>query len=193
MIHNTNQSVDSSKVTELKKKYENDAIFSISQSHYGHEYVYIFTESQIREAQPSILPDSFADDYYDFVDIFWPMGGSNSSATCITFLGRGDAGINEAYNFLTAEADGPDLEDPELVDLAEYARDVATDEGIAKEILTAFDLKAEELTKIDNRYTELIDKGLPKEAFYAQETKSLRLYENESEIQELIKEVSKER
>ena len=117
--------------------------YGISQYCHGHEYRWIFTEDAIRDAGFQVV--NILD--LDGEDIHWPIGGSNSSATWMQELKDDD----EVKAFLTGEADGPDLEDPMLVDIAEYLLTVDTDYGsCTQDYLDKFGLKAEDLTQYDD-------------------------------------------
>ena len=117
--------------------------YGVVQSHYGHEYRWIFKEETVRQVLGSEAePESGA------LDIRWPMGGSNSSATLFYPIETDE----DARAFLTAPGNGPDLEDPTLVDLAEYLVTVETDEGCAEEFLDRLRLSAEALTQYDDAF-----------------------------------------
>ena len=138
-------------------------LYFVSQSSHGHEYVWIFDEEGLRESGSyETIIDWLDKDGSAVVDILWPMGGSNSSATYIVRVDSEE----DAKNHLLAKADGPDSEDPMLVELAEYLRTVDTDYGVTKRILDKYGLKAEDLTQYDNRYDELIGLGVKPEDFY---------------------------
>ena len=83
--------------------------YGVTQSEYGHEYRWIYDEETLKEKFGEIWTDSCE-------DVGWPIGGSNSSATSIVLLENGE----DAREFLTSPGKGPDLEDPTLVDIAEY-------------------------------------------------------------------------
>lgn len=167
--------------------------FALSQSHHGHEYVWIFTKEELMNRMENYMPHKIAEieelkvSDTIYLDILFPIGGSNVSATSFLNLGEGKEGIEAAKEYLLKPADGPDMADPNLVSLAEYLRTVDTEEGsCTKEILDAFDLKAEDLTQVDSRFQKLINEGLLPEHFYDEETKGLRIYEDEDKINQLI-------
>lgn len=138
-------------------KYRN--MYAVSQCHCGHEYCWIFDEATV-EKNVGKVPES-GERFCE--DILWPMGGSNSSATFIRKL----ESLDEAYGFLVNECDGPDLEDPTLVDIAEYLRTIEIDEGsITQKVLDHFGLKAQDLVKYDSRYEELLSLGFTPKDFY---------------------------
>ena len=141
-------------------------LYFVSQSHCGHEYVWIFNEKGLEESgEYEHIMDWLGDDNNTVVDILWPMGGSNSSATYISKLSSEE----DAKNCILAEADGPDSEDPMLVDIAEYLRTVETDCGsVTQRILDRYSLDAKELTQTDCRYDELIGLGIKPEDFYGE-------------------------
>ena len=117
--------------------------YGVTQMHCGHEYRWIFDENE-------------AKDYIDKngEEILWPMGGSNVSATFIKEL-KGDKDI---IQFLEAPGDGPDVEDPMLVDLAEYLVTVSCDSNsCTKEFIDNLGLDVDALTQHDdylNRHTK---------------------------------------
>ena len=117
--------------------------YGVEQSHCGHEYRFVFEKEEVERIVDHIALG-------EYTDYFWPMGGSNSSATCITELN----GREEIKAFLTAPNEGPDVEDPMLVDLAEYILTIDTEEGCAQKFLDKFGLTAKELEQYDSRYDE---------------------------------------
>lgn len=134
--------------------------YGVEQSHCGHEYRFIFTKEEVENSLDHIAVGEYS-------DYFWPMGGSNSSATRIIELD----GDEEIKTFLLSPCEGPDVEDPMLVDLAEYILSIDTDEGCAAEFLDRFGLTANELEQHDSRYDECAEmiaelKGLTDEIDY---------------------------
>ena len=124
---------------------EEKKIFGVSQYCHGHEYRWIFDEKTLKEELKTDDVLSCSGE-----DIGFPIGGSNSSATWITEL----EGLSGAKTFLTAAGDGPDSEDPMLVDIAEYLLTVDTGDGsCTKEYLDKLGLKAEDLTQYDDDYS----------------------------------------
>lgn len=125
------------------------------QGRYGHDYVFLYTEEQIKREFEEYGIDKYCDlpeENKDVCeDIHWPMGGSNSSATSIYCLN----GDEEAKEFLTQNCWGPDLEDPMAVDIAEYGWSIDTDEGCAQELLDRFGLKAKDYEQCDERAAEI--------------------------------------
>lgn len=116
-------------------------IYGVSQFCYGHEHKWIFTEEEIKRQTGRTIED------HDWLDIHFPIGGSNSSATSFEKLDNDE----DVRGFLTAKAEGPDLEDPELVDIAEYYLTVDTDYGsCTQEYLDRLGLKKEELMQEDD-------------------------------------------
>ena len=105
---------------------DENGLYAVSQSHCGHEYVWIFDEKGLSENCPNFdrFKETLAKGEEIWEDILWPMGGSNSSATCIEKL----ADLEAARIFLTRACDGPDFEDPTLIDIAEYIRTVDIEE-----------------------------------------------------------------
>ena len=121
--------------------------YGVIQGCHGADHVYLYTEEQINAEfekygiNRDYLPES-AEDTGTY-DILWPMGGSNSSATYLELCETKE----DAVRFLTQTALGPDFEDPELVDLAEYYWQIETDEGCAGDIITEFGINKEETEK----------------------------------------------
>ncbi len=142
-------------------------MYGVSQYFHGAEHVWIFDEAGLKQEMPdgtfeSVKTETDLGGMY-CEDIHWPIGGSNSSATFIEKL----EGLEAAREFLADRCDGPDLEDPQLVDLAEYYRAVEVDEGsITQQVLDKLGLKAEDLTKTDERVDELLKLGFKIEDFY---------------------------
>lgn len=127
-------------------------IYGVLQSHYGHDYRYLYTEEQlIEESQHTGIDDLLERAKAGESVSYWPIGGSNSSDAVFTPLNSDD----EILGFLHENA-GADYEDPMLVDLAEYINSIATDEGCAQEYLDKFGLKASELEAGDDRYDRAV-------------------------------------
>lgn len=129
--------------------------YGVSQSRYGHEYRWIFTEEEMISQIGKELFDNLSNTYGSlekenwWVDILFPMGGSNSSATEITYL-KDDEAIKA---FLTAPALGPDLEDPMLIDIAEYLLTIDVDCGsCTQQFLDKFGLNMRDLEQDDDQY-----------------------------------------
>lgn len=117
--------------------------YGVSQSFHGHEYRWIFTKEEI-ERNIGAFEDN------DYRDIGYPIGGSNSSATYFLPLENDE----QILAFMTGEAEGPDLEDPMLVDIAEYIMTVDTDCGsCTQEFFEKFGLKREDLEQFDDCYS----------------------------------------
>ena len=118
--------------------------YGVVQSHCGHEYRWIYEELAVKHAVDMYenIPEN------ETLDIRWPMGGSNSSATVFYPIETDE----DARSFLTAPGEGPDLEDPMLVDLAEYLVTVEADEGCTGEFLERLGLSAEALTQYDDEF-----------------------------------------
>lgn len=109
----------------------------LTQSYYGHEYRFIFPKEEAIKEGCTVG---------EWDDISFPMGGSNASSTFTEEL-RDEDSIRE---FLTREAYGPDLEDPLLIDIAEYRMSIGLDNGCAGEFLEKFGLTARELEQDDD-------------------------------------------
>lgn len=115
--------------------------YGVTQSHYGHEYRWIFEESTVMQHTDGNAPK-------DTLDIRWPIRGSNSSATEFLPIETDE----DAKEFLTAPGSGPDVEDPMLVDLAEYLVTIEVDEGCADEFLDRLGLSANGLFQYDDKF-----------------------------------------
>ena len=119
-------------------------IYGVTQLDHGHEHRWLFTEDEVAiqlQEQDIVLID-------DQVDL-WPIGGSNSEPSYLKELWS-DEDIKE---FLTAPGEGPNSDDPMLVDIAEYYVTVDTDEGsCTQEYLDKFGFDAEKLTQYDDKY-----------------------------------------
>ena len=149
---------------KVKPLAETESLYYVSQSHCGHEYIWIFDEEGLKTCDEfELIKNEIDKDGNAWLDILWPMGGSNSSATYIKRLSSEE----DAKNCILSEADGPDSDDPMLIDIAEYLRTVETDCGsVTQRILDKYGLKAKDLTQTDPRYDELIGLGIKPEDFY---------------------------
>ena len=115
----------------------------VSQSCHGHEYRYIFDEDTLSKNiyNGGAVPDE------DCNDCLYPIGGSNSSATFIQYLPDDDS----IKAFLTGTADGPDSEDPTLVDIGEYILSVANDSDDCTDVfMQRFNLSYSALEQFDD-------------------------------------------
>ena len=120
-------------------------MYGVMQYHCGHEYRWIFKAAVIRKELELKKEEKIED--ISGEEVLWPMGGSNSSATWFCKLDS----MEKAKNFLESPGDGPDLEDPELVDLAEYLVTVETDcNSCTQEVLDKFNLNEEDLVQTDD-------------------------------------------
>ncbi len=117
-------------------------VYGVSQYNHGHEYRWIFDrDTLIKELETNNIMDISGG------DISFPIGGSNSSSTWFTELNS----LSSVQTFLTGEAEGPDLEDPTLIDIAEYLLTVDTDFGSCTErFLKQLHLNKESLTQYDD-------------------------------------------
>lgn len=123
--------------------------YGVTQFDYGHEYRWIFEEDVIKN---NLGADFHLEDEM-WKDVMFPMGGSQVSATSFELLET----HTDAYAFLTKEGEGPDLEDPTLIDLAEYMVTVETDLESSTEIfLKQFNLTREDLMQV-NKYAAFVD------------------------------------
>ena len=87
-------------------------LYGVSQLNHGHEYRWIFQKNILSQHiyNGGTVPDE------DCIDCGFPIGGGNSSATWLKKL----ADENAAREFLLAPCEGPDVEDPLLIDIGEY-------------------------------------------------------------------------
>nr|WP_297765848.1 hypothetical protein [uncultured Butyrivibrio sp.] len=117
-------------------------VYGVSQYNHGHEYRWIFDRDTLKkELETSDIMGMSGE------DISFPIGGSNSSSTWFAELNT----LSSVQAFLTGEAEGPDLEDPTLVDIAEYLLTVDTDFGsCTKFFLDKLCLNQEKLTQYDD-------------------------------------------
>jgi len=155
---------------------EKKLFYGVIQAHCGHDYLTLYTEEQIKKEFKEYninaeLPkgeDTFCE------DIYWPMGGSNSSATWICELDGEEA----AKAFLTQKCWGPDYDDPPAIALAEYIWSIDTEDGCTKEILDKFGLNARDYTQTDDRVEEICTKlGVKSGALYSEALRELRYSE----------------
>ena len=123
--------------------------YAVTQFLHGAEKKWIYEEDVISQK----MYDGKTPPEEDCADLLWPIGGSNSSATFIKKMESEQA----IYDFLTAPGEGPDLEDPELVDLAEYyccVDDCYGDNDCTDKFMEKFGLKYEDLYTYDDRVEE---------------------------------------
>lgn len=88
------------------------SMYGVTQMNHGADHRWIFSEEDLREdiySDEESIPDE------DEVDC-WPIGGSNCGASILIKLDTDE----EIKSYLIDPGMGPDVEDPELVDLAEY-------------------------------------------------------------------------
>lgn len=159
---------------------DEEIYYGVVQSNHGHDYVHIYTYSQIREEfdryglDKNLLPLPGEEESTACLDVLWPIGGSNSSASFIAVLN----GEKEAAEFITQEALGPDYEDPELIDLAEYIWTLDTDEGCMQEFLDRYGIDPEQYSQHDPRVDDICrDYGIQKADFYSDEIRDIRYSE----------------
>ena len=126
-----------------KEKY-----FGVTQFNHGHEYRWIYTDKVLIKNiyHSGILPEYPT---VDCIDCGFPIGGSNSSATWIQPLE-----YEEVKDFLTAAGEGPDFEDPELVDLGEYMLTVEDKDvyygSVTSKFIEEFGLNPRKLEQFDD-------------------------------------------
>lgn len=141
-----------------------DTIYGISQAHYGHEYVWIVDKDGLSKMGDI---EKFMQQIEEYEYAF-KEGGGNWSNTYIYPINS----LEQAKGFLTTPG-GADSEDPELIEIAEYAYTIDETEGITREICTKLGIKASDYEGGDPRYDELIALGVKPEDFYDDE---LRYY-----------------
>lgn len=121
-------------------------VYGVMQTHYGHEYRWLFTGEEIQR-QMSARGRQLTLDDETWVS-FWPFGGSNSSDAVITRLDSDD----KIKNFLTERADS-ELDDPTLCDIAEFYVTVDVEDGsCTQEYLDKFGLTLKELEQTDDKF-----------------------------------------
>lgn len=116
--------------------------YGVIQSHCGHEYRWIYDEDTLTKNIGEIHAG-------ESEDIHFPMGGSNSSSTLIVELKSDE----DARAFLTCLGDGPDMEDPTLVDIAEYLVSVEPESDCCtKSFMDKFGFNLNDLIQYDDCY-----------------------------------------
>ena len=121
-------------------------VYGVMQTHYGHEYRWLFTGEEIQR-QMSARGRQLTLEDETWVS-FWPFGGSNSSDAVITRLDSDD----KIKNFLTERADS-ELDDPTLCDIAEFYVTVDVEDGsCTQEYLDKFGLTLKELEQTDDKF-----------------------------------------
>lgn len=130
--------------------------YGITQSHCGHEYRWIFTKEKVMLQLGEEFFQELIEDYGPIggdirntwdIDVEFPIGGSNSSATYFQLLNNDE----EAKYFLCKPALGPDVEDPTLVDIAEYLLTVDTNyDSCTQEFIDKFGLNLSDLEQYDD-------------------------------------------
>lgn len=119
--------------------------YGVSQLNHGHEYRWIFEKEELEE-----WIEQFPEN--ETVDVDFPFGGSNSSATLFEPLETNE----EIKEFLWRKAEGPDLDDPMLIDIAEYYLTVDTGFGsCTQKFLDKFKLEEEDLVQTDDMYSHM--------------------------------------
>ena len=115
--------------------------YGIRQMCHGADHIFVFSEDEIEhEIETGYLEREdfekyFPDNPEEETEIEgFPWGGSNVSAGVVVLLEN----EGTAYNYLIGQdASGPDLEDPCLVDMAEYYWKIEVHDGCAGDILRA--------------------------------------------------------
>ena len=181
-MKNSKEMMEKRKQMEFDEADGNFEYFGVIQSDYGADHVYVYSAKQVleefreRNINPDLLPDK---NDFTVVDIFWPMGGSNVSATRIESL----TSMNDVKNFLCQPALGPNQEDPELISLAEYYLEIDLDEGCADDFLNIFGLNEKELEEnamkdILNQISDICNTlQITESDFYKDEYREMRVSE----------------
>ena len=132
--------------------------YGVIQGHCGHDYLYLFTEQQIKkEFHKNNLPKEFlpvSNNETVHLNLGWPNNGRYSSDTELVFL----EGENKALEFLQQDAYGPRTKNPTLIDIAEYVWCIDTTIGCAAKILKKNELDPEDYTQYDERFDEILDR-----------------------------------
>jgi hypothetical protein len=119
--------------------------FGVTQMCHGHEYRWIYDGATLVK-ELNLLSEDEIEKQSDS-ELYFPIGGSNCSATWILELDSDE----KAKHFLTDGGDGPDSEEPMLVDIAEYMLTISTDDGSCTQMfLDKFGFKA--CTLFDDKY-----------------------------------------
>ncbi len=171
---------------------EDPAIYyGVIQANNVHDYVHIYTYEQIRgefdlyKLDKNLLPLPGEEDNKACLDILWPIGGSNSSASFITLLN----GEKEAIDFITQAAWGLDYDDPLLVVIAEYGWSLDTNEGCMKDILERYGLNAGDYEQRDERAEEICKEyGLEYNDLYDDDIREIRYSEVEEKLPRVLAE-----
>jgi len=125
----------------------NNNYYGVTQLSHGHEYRWIFRGKVLVEALGLNSEEEIID--CSGKDLLFPMGGSNASCMWIEKLESDEA----AVKYLLAEGDGPDSDDPSLVDIAEYRVTVSNDSNsCTQEIIEKFALDEKDLSQMDDIY-----------------------------------------
>ena len=124
--------------------------YGVSQFNHGAEHKWIFDSKTLSKY---VVLDDLIDG--DCIDCYFPIGGSNSSCTWFEKLSTD----KEIKDFLLRKGDGPDSEDPELVDIAEYYCSVdvndswCSDKSCTGKFVEKLGITCEDTH--DNRYEEV--------------------------------------
>ena len=166
---------------------DNTNYYIAIQSCHGADHVFLFTEEEINEEferyniNKSFIPQN---DENAVNDILWPMGGSNSSATSIVKVEGGSPfTANAIVSVFENSCIGPDLEDPTLIDMAEYNYTLNTTEGCMADFLKENHLDKEKIEKnamanFENDTKMVMETlGISLKDFYLDEYRDMRLSE----------------
>ena len=153
----------------LKRVMRKDSIltktlYAVCQANHGHDYMWIFDEETLRKEVEERIGSFPDEDEEQWIDMFWPIGGSNTSPTMFRKLNN----LKEVYDCLVHECPGREWEDPLVGDIMDYLRTVDTDDGsITQELLDMMGLRAADLTMTDEeRVNELKSLGYTEEELW---------------------------
>lgn len=187
-------------LNEVKEGQER--YYGFIQSNHGADHVFVFTKDQLQE-----LFDYYGGDMDELptdpgetteIDGF-PIGGSNSSASIVTLLETKE----DVLSYLQEPALGPDLEDPMLVDMAEYYFGIddgnwGCGNGLAKKMLedAGFDVqkveeKAMQGMESETNFAKSV-LGIDRKDFYDDPYYSMRMSDIHvlGDVKDLLNEVS---
>ena len=129
--------------------------YAVTQMNHGAEHKWIFDEETIaREVEQYFNSDEPIPNEDEVP--FWPISGSDSGYAHIVKMNSDE----EIREFLTAPGDGPDLDDPTLVSLAEYYCEADQDDNWCQTqshtdwFMKQFGLERSQVSSDDTRYDE---------------------------------------
>lgn len=145
-------------------------LFTVSQiDNYNHEHRWIFNKKELKE-KLNIKEKEIKENLFSFDDYFILNG-----SPCVIKEAKN---IDEIISFLKEDNKGPDLEDPTIVDIAEYYLTIDTDTGQAARLLNNLKLDPNLLTQYDKRLNMIWTHCNP----YDKHIKSMRFSEFEDKF-----------